>query len=70
MLGRGNKKDGERSADEQRWGVSKAELEKRQLVSAPTWNALVLLVRFNVTRAMGSRFDQTKAVQRKVARAL
>jgi len=30
-LGRGNKKDGERSADEERWGVSKAELEKRIL---------------------------------------
>jgi DNA invertase Pin-like site-specific DNA recombinase len=30
-LGRGNKKDGDRSADEQRWGMSKAELEKRIL---------------------------------------
>ena len=30
-LGRGNKKDGERSADEQRWGMSRAELEKRIL---------------------------------------
>jgi len=30
-LGRGNKKDGERSADEERWGVSRAELEKRIL---------------------------------------
>jgi DNA invertase Pin-like site-specific DNA recombinase len=28
-LGRGNKKDGDRSADEQRWGMSRAELEKR-----------------------------------------
>ena len=27
--GRGNKKDGERSADEKRWGMSRAELEKR-----------------------------------------
>ena len=30
-LGRGNKKDGDRSADEQRWGMSRAELEKRIL---------------------------------------
>jgi DNA invertase Pin-like site-specific DNA recombinase len=30
-LGRGNKKDGERSADEARWGMSRAELEKRIL---------------------------------------
>ena len=30
-LGRGKKKDGERSADEKRWGVSRAELEKRIL---------------------------------------
>jgi DNA invertase Pin-like site-specific DNA recombinase len=30
-LGRGNKKDGERSVDEQRWGMSRAELEKRIL---------------------------------------
>ena len=30
-LGRGNKKDGERSADEQRWGMTRAELEKRIL---------------------------------------
>ena len=28
-LGRGNKKDGERSVDEERWGMSRAELEKR-----------------------------------------
>jgi hypothetical protein len=28
-LGRGSRKDGERSADEERWGVSKAELAKR-----------------------------------------
>ena len=30
-LGRGNKKDGERSADERRWGMSRSELEKRIL---------------------------------------
>ena len=30
-LGRGNKKDGERSADEKRWGMSRAELKKRIL---------------------------------------
>src|SRR5215472_3048019 len=30
-LGRGNKKGGERSADEERWGMSRAELEKRIL---------------------------------------
>ena len=30
-LGRGNKKDGERSSDEERWGMSRAELEKRIL---------------------------------------
>jgi DNA invertase Pin-like site-specific DNA recombinase len=30
-LGRGKKKDGERSADEERWGMSRAELEKRIL---------------------------------------
>jgi DNA invertase Pin-like site-specific DNA recombinase len=30
-LGRGNKKDGKRSADEKRWGMSRAELEKRIL---------------------------------------
>jgi hypothetical protein len=30
-LGRGNKKDGERSADEERWGMSRAELERRIL---------------------------------------
>ena len=30
-LGRGKKKDGERSADEKRWGMSRAELEKRIL---------------------------------------
>jgi DNA invertase Pin-like site-specific DNA recombinase len=30
-LGRGNKKDGERNADEERWGMSRAELEKRIL---------------------------------------
>jgi DNA invertase Pin-like site-specific DNA recombinase len=30
-LDRGNKKDGERSADEERWGMSRAELEKRIL---------------------------------------
>jgi len=30
-LGRGNKKDGKRSADEERWGMSRAELEKRIL---------------------------------------
>ena len=30
-LGRGNKKDGDRSADEKRWGMSRAELEKRIL---------------------------------------
>ena len=30
-LGRGNKKDGERSADERGWGMSRAELEKRIL---------------------------------------
>ena len=29
--GRGNKKDGERSADEKRWGMTRAELEKRIL---------------------------------------
>ena len=28
-LGRGNKKDGDRSADEKRWGMSRADLEKR-----------------------------------------
>jgi hypothetical protein len=28
---RGNKKDGEQSADEERWGMSRAELEKRIL---------------------------------------
>ena len=28
-LGRGNKKDGDRGADEQRWGMSRAELERR-----------------------------------------
>jgi DNA invertase Pin-like site-specific DNA recombinase len=30
-LGRGNNKDGKRSADEKRWGMSRAELEKRIL---------------------------------------
>ena len=30
-LGRGNKKDGERSVDEKRWGMSRTELEKRIL---------------------------------------
>ena len=30
-LGRGKKKDGERSADEERWRMSRAELEKRIL---------------------------------------
>jgi DNA invertase Pin-like site-specific DNA recombinase len=30
-LGRGNKKDGERTADETRWGMSRSELEKRIL---------------------------------------
>jgi len=30
-MGRGHRKDGERSADEERWGMSKAELEKRIL---------------------------------------
>jgi DNA invertase Pin-like site-specific DNA recombinase len=30
-LGGGNKKDGKRSADEERWGMSRAELEKRIL---------------------------------------
>jgi DNA invertase Pin-like site-specific DNA recombinase len=30
-LGRGNRKDGERSADEERWGMSRAQLEKRIL---------------------------------------
>jgi DNA invertase Pin-like site-specific DNA recombinase len=30
-LGRGNRKDGEWSVDEQRWGMSRAELEKRIL---------------------------------------
>jgi len=30
-LGRGNKKDGKRSADEKRWGMGRAELEKRIL---------------------------------------
>jgi hypothetical protein len=30
-LGRGNKKDCKRSADEKRWGMSRAELEKRVL---------------------------------------
>jgi hypothetical protein len=28
-LGRGNKKDGGRSVDEERWGMSRPELEKR-----------------------------------------
>jgi DNA invertase Pin-like site-specific DNA recombinase len=31
MLGRGNRKDGTRSADEKRWGMTRAELEKRIL---------------------------------------
>ena len=30
-LGRGNKKDGKRNVDEKRWGMSRAELEKRIL---------------------------------------
>jgi DNA invertase Pin-like site-specific DNA recombinase len=30
-LGRGNRKDGARSADEERWGMTRAELEKRVL---------------------------------------
>ena len=30
-LGRGNRKDGEKSADEKRWGMSRATLEKRVL---------------------------------------
>ena len=30
-LGRGKRKDGERSADEERWGMSRAELERRIL---------------------------------------
>jgi len=30
-LGRGNNKDGERSVDEKRWGMRRAELEKRIL---------------------------------------
>jgi DNA invertase Pin-like site-specific DNA recombinase len=30
-FGRGNRKDGARSADEKRWGMSRAELEKRIL---------------------------------------
>ena len=30
-LGRGNRKDNKRSADEKRWGMSRAELEKRIL---------------------------------------
>ena len=30
-LGRGKRKDGERSADEERWGMSKPELERRIL---------------------------------------
>jgi DNA invertase Pin-like site-specific DNA recombinase len=30
-LGRGNKKDGERNADEERWGMSRSELEKHIL---------------------------------------
>jgi DNA invertase Pin-like site-specific DNA recombinase len=30
-LGRGNRKDHKRSADEKRWGMSRAELEKRIL---------------------------------------
>jgi hypothetical protein len=30
-LGRGNRKDGTRSADEERWGMTRAELEKRVL---------------------------------------
>jgi DNA invertase Pin-like site-specific DNA recombinase len=30
-LGRGNRKDGDRSADEKRWGMSRAALEKRVL---------------------------------------
>jgi DNA invertase Pin-like site-specific DNA recombinase len=29
QMGRGNRKDGERSADEERWGMSKEQLEKR-----------------------------------------
>jgi hypothetical protein len=31
VLGRGNKKDGDQSADEERWRMSRAELEKRIL---------------------------------------
>jgi DNA invertase Pin-like site-specific DNA recombinase len=30
-MGRGNRKDGQRSADEDRWGMSRAEMEKRIL---------------------------------------
>jgi DNA invertase Pin-like site-specific DNA recombinase len=30
-LGRGNKKDGKRSADEKRWGMTRAELKSRVL---------------------------------------
>jgi len=30
-FGRGNRKDGTKSADEKRWGMSRAELEKRIL---------------------------------------
>jgi hypothetical protein len=35
-LGRGNRKDGARSADEARWGMRRAELEKRICASTRT----------------------------------
>jgi hypothetical protein len=31
MVGRGNRKDGASSADEERWGMTRAELKKRVL---------------------------------------
>jgi DNA invertase Pin-like site-specific DNA recombinase len=37
QLGRGNRKDGARSADEERWGMTRAELEKRVLRLHKAW---------------------------------
>ena len=62
-LGRGNKKDGERSADEERWGMSRAELEKRIL---RLHNGGMGILKIGATLGIGTaRFRECSALSRR-----
>jgi hypothetical protein len=57
-MGRGKRKDGSRSADEERWGMSRAELEKR--IPRSTRAALAISLPYSTLERDFCRRRQTR----------